>query len=277
MMKKILAVSLCAGFLLTSSCLKKQNLDDDNLGEPIAPLEMTKAIGTGYGSYDYNEMKAGEFTNFREWNRLQDSVVQNVRQQGIEVTRAVNTVDSLTMDLLVQTELFSSSGQTAQSTTRQWLNAIISKSEGLAVQSTKNVKSDDYDPTEPTLMFLDFASYAFGICHDSGSRPETCHNLSVTDIQYPVPIAAIAQHNCPDANNCTIAAKRVEFDRVLKTVLTDEGKPTRIHYSLVLSPNVPFMSRILESCSRAVYTLSSNGQKLLADMCKTVNNYRFAP
>jgi hypothetical protein len=276
MMKKLLTAGLCAGFLLTTSCLKKQNLEDDNLGEAIAPIEMTKAIGGGYGSYDYNEIKAGEFTSVRYWNRIQDSVVQNVTQQGIEVTRAVNTVDKLSMDLLVQTEIFSSSGQNSQSSTVQWTGIDIEKPTGLMAQN-KSLQTKASDLATPNLLFLSFEALAFGICHDEGEYPETCHNLQKTDIQYQVPVAAIAQHGCTSAANCTIAAKRVEFDRVLKTVIDKDGKPKRVHYTITLSPNVPFMSRMLEYCTRALYEMTNTDQKLLADVCYTVNNYKFAP
>ncbi|MBC7464367.1 MAG: hypothetical protein H7256_00100 [Bdellovibrio sp.] len=276
MLKKILAASLCAGFLLTSSCLKKQDLSDDKLGAAVAPIEMTKAIGSGYGSYDYNDIKAGEFTSIRYWNRIQDSVVQNVSQQGIEVTRAANTVDKLSLDLLVQTEIFASGGQSSQSSTVQWTGIDINKPSGLMAQ-TQSLHAKASDLATPNLLFLSFEALAFGICHDEGQYPETCHNLQKTDIQYPVPIAAIAQHNCADASNCTIPAKRIEFDRILKTVLDKDGKPKRVHYTITLSPRAPFLSRMLEYCTRALYDITNSDQKLLADVCYTVNNYKFAP
>ena len=53
-----LKIALCI-FVLASvtSCLKKMDLSNDELGPPIDPVELTKALGQGYGTFDYNEIK----------------------------------------------------------------------------------------------------------------------------------------------------------------------------------------------------------------------------
>ena len=270
MIKKFLALTLCAGLLLTTtSCLKKQNLDDDDLGAPIAPMELTKALGSGYGSYDYNEIKANEFTSIMVSQRIQDSVTQNLQQQGITVKQVANTVDKLSLDLIVQAEDYTG-GQTTQAS-KEW-PIDIEKSAANTTQA-KSIRSSADDPTSPILMFLTFQQLAFGFCYDSGENPETCHKLTAQDIQYQVPYAAANEQHCVDPTNCTIPAKKIEFDRIQKTQLDKDGKPRRTHFTVVLSPNVPFMSRVLQLCTRGLYTITNSQQKIVADVCYTVNNY----
>ena len=55
--------------------------------------------------------------------------------------------------------------------------------------------------------------------------------------------------------------------------LDKDGKPKRTHYTLLLSKSVPFLSRVLQFCSRSLYEITNSNQKILADLCYNVNNY----
>lgn len=275
MNKKSLAVLICAVTVITTSCLKKQDLHNEDLGPAIASIEVTKALGTAFGSYDYNEIKPKEFTSLLLTQKIQDSVTQSIEQQGITVENSVNAVDKLELDLIVQDELYSN-GQTSQST-RKW-PIVINKSSDSTAQEVGRMSLDRTahtlsDAQSPMLTFLMFEVLAFGSCFNEGKYPETCHQLKTTNIQYKVPLAAANQHNCPDILNCYIPAKQVEFDIVRKYQLDQDGNPKRTHYTVVLSPQVPFLSRVLQLCSRSVYEISNSNQRILADICYSVNNY----
>lgn len=269
-MKKIVLFCLSVGFLFTTtSCLKKQNLADDNLGPAIEPMQLTKTLGAAVGSYSYNDMKNDEVNTILVSQRIQDSVVQNLEQQTITVKQVSNTVDKLSLDLIVSNEVYSG-GQSSQSA-YEWTHDFL-KGSASATSLSKQVKASD---ANPLLLFLEFETIAFGICYDSGNNPETCHQLISEDIQYQVPFAAAAQYECADTTHCFIPAKRIQFDRVLKTQVDKDGKPRRIHYTLVVSGSTPFLSHVLQLCTRSLYTMTSSDQKILADVCYTVNNYAF--
>lgn len=272
-MKKISLLCLSLIILSTStSCLKKQDLSDEKLGPAIEPMALTQSMGSGYGSYDFNEIKSNEFSSVLLTQRIQDSVSQSIQQEGITVQNSVNTVDTLKLDLIVQKEEYSS-GQTAQST-KAW-PLVFNKSAAAAINSTKLKAASDADSEPPTLMFLIFQNIAFGLCYDSGKNPETCHNLTSTDVKVRVPLTAASQLHCADNLNCYVPAKKIEFDRLQKTVLGADGKPRRTHITMILSPHVPFMSRLLQYCTRGVYSLISSNQQILADVCYSVNSYAF--
>lgn len=265
-----LKIALCI-FVLASvtSCLKKMDLSNDELGPPIDPVELTKALGQGYGTFDYNEIKPNEFTSLLQSQRIQDSVNQNLQQEGITVNSMVNDSDKLFLDLIVQKEEYAG-GQTSQSTVK-W--PLTFKKTSAAVAARETLRTQD-SASPPVLTFLTFQALAFGSCYDEGKYPETCHRLTSKDIQYKVPAAAVNQHNCADPTKCYIPAKKIEFDMISKYATDKDGKPVRTHYTLVLSPHVPFLSRILQICTRGIYEMS-NDQKILADLCYTVNNYAF--
>ena len=261
-----LKIFLCLFTLIAvTSCLKKTNLNEDDLGPAVDPVEITKTLGAGFGSFSYDEIKPGEFTSVLQSQRIQDSVNQNLQQEGITVDSMINDSEKLFLDLIVQKEEYNA-GQTSQSTVK-W---PLTFKKGSAKQAAMAQTVESASP--PVLLFLTFQSLAFGSCYDEGTYPETCHRLSTKDIQYKVPFAAVGQHSCTDPTNCFIPAKKIEFDMVSKYATDKDGKPVRTHYTLVLSPEVPFLSRVLQICSRGIYEMT-NDQKILADICYTVNNY----
>ncbi len=259
----------CITVFTTSSCLKKQNLDDEDLGPAINAIEVTKVLGQGFGTYDYNDIKKNEFTSILLSQKIQDSVTQNIEQQGITVENAANLIDKLNLDLIVEDQIYAN-GQTTQST-RKW-PLSIKKATSEAVSAAGDITTQS-DAQSPMLTFLMFESLAFGSCFDEGKYPETCHRLQVLDFQFKVPIAAASQHGCADVMSCFIPAKKVEFDIVRKYVTDKDGKPKRTHYTVVLSSKVPFLSRVLQLCSRSIYEITNSNQKILADICYSVNNY----
>ncbi len=256
----------------TTSCLKKTDLTNDDLGPAIAPLELTKALGQGFGTFDYNEIKANEFTSVMQSQRIQDSLNQNLKQEGISVTTMINDSEKLFLDLVVQTEEYHG-GQSTQSAPVAWPLTFKKVSAQSIDSSILGSVQTQGDARPPILTFLTFQALAFGSCYDEGRYPETCHRLTSKDIQYRVPASAVNQHDCPDPNTCYIPAKEIEFDMISKYATDKDGKPVRTHYTLVLSPHVPFLSRVLKICTRGIYEMS-NDQKILADLCYSVTNYK---
>ncbi len=263
---KILLILL--SLATVTSCLKKMDLTDDNLGPAIDPMLLTKTMGEAIGTFDYNEIKPNEFTSVMQSEKIQDGITQNRQQEGISVTSMVNDSEKLFLDLVVQTTEYNG-GQSTQSAPVSWPRTFP-KAAAKALADTVTAQEDG---RPPVLTFLTFQALAFGSCYDEGRYPETCHRLTSKDIQYRVPIAAQNQHNCADPNNCYIPAKEIEFDMISKYATDKDGKPVRTHYTIILSPHVPFLSRVLKICTRGIYEMS-NDQKILADLCYSVTNYK---
>jgi hypothetical protein len=265
---------IVAFILLGASCLKRQDLQVEDLGSTIDSEQMAIVLGDAFGDVDYNAIRVNEHTDIILSQRLQDGAPQNIEQQEILVKELENAATFLRIKSLVATTEFSSSGNSTD--VREW-NQTFPKYNGFAFASNQAQQSTTTATqlTAPLYTFQLIQNLALGACYDGGSYPETCHNLQINEIKHRVPPSSAYQHNCPDVYNCTIAAKRIEFDLLQKYNLDENGKPNRVHYSLVISKEVPFTARVLEYCTRAVYNLQGVPQKVLADLCYKVNKYTF--
>jgi hypothetical protein len=272
LIKKIALVSIFTAILFGASCLKKQNLEEDNLSIPIPGEQIAAAISEGYGPINYNDMKPNEVSSLVLTQAIQDSSPQTLEQQDVTIQSINNTATQLELNVIATTTKYSGA-QTSQST-RAW-NRIFKKYSGFALSMNPEAQAQALEANEPMYMFQIIQNLALGSCYDEGSYPETCHNLAVTDLNYKVPTAAAYQHACADIHNCYVKAKRVEFDLIRKYELESDGKPKRIHYTLILSKEVPFSSKVLRYCTRSLYDIPNVPQKVLADLCYNVNNYTF--
>lgn len=271
--KNILYTLIFAGIFFGASCLKKQNLEEESLGFSVPPQEIAAALESGFGELDYNQIKVNEKSSIILTQAIQDGSPQTLEQQDITIQSVTNAPSYLQLDFLAKTIQYS--GGSTNEDIRVW-NKVFTKYSGYAFAAQNSQINAQSDLDEPLFMFQIIQNLALGSCYeDSSSYPESCHNLQVSDVNYKVPPIAANQHGCADIHNCFIPAKRIEFDLVQKYNLESDGKPKRIHYTLVLSPHVPFNSRVLKYCSRTLYDIPGIPQKVLADLCYTVNNYTF--
>ncbi|MEQ1722693.1 MAG: hypothetical protein ABL930_05925 [Pseudobdellovibrio sp.] len=272
LIKKIVLASIFTAIFFGASCLKKQNLEEESLSNAIPPEQVAAALSDGYGPINYNDMKPNEMSSIVLTQAIQDGGPQTLEQQDVTIQSINNTDVQLELNVLATTIQYSG-GQTSQST-RAW-NRIFKKYSGFALSMNHEAQAKAAAADEPMYMFQILQNLALGSCYDEGSYPETCHNLIVTELKYKVPTAAAYQHACADIHNCFVNAKRVEFDLIRKYELESDGKPKRIHYTLILSKEVPFSSKVLRYCTRSLYDIPNVPQKVLADLCYNVNNYTF--
>ena len=274
MKRKLLLLLIFTGIFFGASCLKKTNLEIEDLGAAVSADSIAAALGEGFGEINYNDIKAHEFSSIVLSQTLQDGVPQNLEQQDVTVKAIDNQPTYLTISSSATITTFS--GGTSSSTTRDW-DQYFKKYSGFAFSMTQDAHAAAGTNTnEPLFMFQIIQNLALGSCYDGGTYPETCHNLSVTEVDYKVPAAASQPASCTDVFNCYIKADKVEFDLIRKYELESDGKPKRIHYTLLLNyKDVPFTSRVLKYCTRSLYDVTGVSQKILADLCYNVNNYSF--
>lgn len=274
MKQKFLLALIFAGIFFGASCLKKTNLQVEDLGAAVSADSVAAALGDGFGQIDYNNIKLHEYSSIVLTQKLQDGVPQNLEQQDVTVKKINNQAAYLLISSSATITTYS--GGTSSSTTRDW-DQYFQKYSGFAFSMSQDAHAAaGTNTSEPLFMFQIIQNLALGSCYDGGSYPETCHNLTVTEVDWRVPPAASQPASCKDVFNCTIKAKKVEFDLIRKYELESDGKPKRIHYTLLLNfKDVPFTSRVLQYCTRSLYDVQGVSQKILADLCYNVNNYSF--
>lgn len=270
--KKIVIFFIFCGILFGASCLKKQNLEEEVLGAPVPPDQIATALGNGFGIINYNDIKVNETSSIVLSQTIQDGATQVLEQQDVTIQSVNNNAATLELTVLAKTLKYEG-GNTTESS-RIW-NKVFTKYSGFAFSMNQNAQLAATEVGEPMYMFQVIQNLALGSCYDDGNYPEVCYNLVVKDIDYKVPTSSAYQHACPDVFNCYIKAKRVEFDLVRKYELESDGKPKRIHYTLVLTQQAPFTAKVLRYCTRTLYEIPNVPQKILADLCYNVNSYTF--
>lgn len=267
-LKNTSLIAVATAILFGASCLKKQNLEEDNLGTVVSPAQIATAISAGFGLIDYNDIKVNEATSITLSQTIQDGVTQNLEQQNVTVL-SVNNNDA-SLEIEAQAKIFTPPDST--NTAASIFPIVFTKYQGYAFRNTSS--SDG-----PIFLFQLMQNLALNSCYDDGDYPETCHNLSIADYDHKIPFSLASQHRSCDAtpNNCFIKAKKIEFDLIRKYEIESDGKPKRIHYTLVFSQEVPFTAKVLRYCTRSLYEIPGVPQKILADLCYSVNNYTFAP
>lgn len=262
--KNIIVTLIFSAIFLGASCLKKQNLLEEAFSAPVPPEQIASALGEGFGYINYNDIKVNDKTSIVLSQTIQDGATQILEQQDVTIESVNN--NNTTLELKVLAKIFNPLESTDVAPV-EW-NPVFAKYSGYAFAT-------DSSASGPTYLFQVLQNLALGSCYDDGSYPETCHNLSVTSVDYKVPVSSAYQHSCADIYNCYIKAKKIEFDLIRKYEFESDGKPRRLHYTLVLSPSVPFTARVLRYCTRALYDVSGVSQKILADLCYNVNGYTF--
>ena len=252
-----------------TSCLKKQDLNKEDLGPAFTHQELSKAMADGFGTLDYGSIKANEFSTFVLTQRIQDSFMQTVEQQDMTITKSTITAEKLTLDMVVARTVFSG-GQSLPQAPRAWTEVFNFSS--MQSESVVNTKSDIQ---RPTYLFLYFQYFAFGSCNAEGDSAESCYGLTTTDLKYRVPPAATEQHGCSSSSDCFINARKIEYDTISKTQVDKDGKARRTHFTFVLSKEVPFLFRVLQFCQRGLYEVTNSQQKVVVDQCFDIANYTF--
>ena len=237
------------------SCLKKQNLEDQNLGPVVTPAEVQQKMGEAIGELNFGDMKIGEFSSVVSSITLEDS--QNIKlfQQDLTITAfpVTETEATITFDQTVENFLRPSESFQNKNKTFNPLKQIQS--------DPANMKTDD-----PLLLPLEYYSVGHYYC---GQDNVTCHNLSVSPIHINLnPQLIIDPKICPSAQTCQVSARKIEFDLLDGRQLNDQGKPSRFHYSFIVAGQMPFLSKVLQSCVRGL--MQYGNRKVVAENCTFV-------
>ncbi len=105
----------------------------------------------------------------------------------------------------------------------------------------------------------------------------TCSNLKSEDEIQDLPPLIQAQPNCGGYPDCKIKVKRVSFDWNFILVRGTVTQTQKINYTIAISPDLPFLSRVVDYCSRGLIDVPQIGSKVLVNICSKLKNYQPAP
>lgn len=286
----VLILSLLAG----TSCLKPPALDEDN-GPQASSVEVQEAILNAWNNADFNTTRKGEFLYIEQDNRISTLEPRVVYKEGSEVkSRTVNNAEqTISYKFEIQASEIEGNGSFKPITVMEddltvpittptvTIPPVQSQQKAIfpdsveALQKSMAKGSVGLYSSAPRNHFL--AVYTIQnmllACVKDKDWDVSCHNLEVVKGVRPPPIGVASQPNCGGISNCLVNYTKIAFDLVvnLTDTTTGETHPERVHYELVLSPDVPYLSRLLDFCYQGM--VPTQGQKVLVKMCNKVKNF----
>lgn len=277
MISKKIIIALAAVILLTqTSCLKKQNLEDSNLGPAVNADSVEEKMAEGIGGLDPDDINRNESSNVTAVTTYEDSQSVKLFSQSIIVNSINNMVvsgasvtrfalDYSKVDYLNQNQSFNNFVYNLD-----FGYAPDVESSGVAGPSIKqrsdlSIKAADKVPFFMYRAFIVMAAFA---CRED---KVTCHNLTVQDSQMALSPDLADPRICADTLRCKIPIRKVEYDLVDNNDLQSDGQPTRMHYTFMMSPSLPFFSKVLQYCVRGLVQMEN--RKVLAEDCISVNGF----
>lgn len=261
---------------LLHACMKKQDLDSQDLGPAINSDELQNKMSDSIGNLNYADINKNEISTFTATTIFEETQVNKRFKQDLFVTGVTETPAKLTIDFLFNKQDFANSESSlanqpyqmiieASNTTAQSLAKAADIPRALA----KNVHAQADTPV-PFFLYRAYAYFAIQGCRED---KVTCHNLKTeTSKMYLRPELA-SPKVCPDTSNCLIDIKKVEFDMLDSAAATSDGKPYRTHYTFSVSPQLPFLSKVMSYCVRGL--MDNGNRKVLAEDCMVVNGFSY--
>lgn len=264
-----------------SSCLKKQDLEDQDLGPAISSDELQNKMGDSIGTLSYSDISKNEISVMNASTIFEDTQVNKRYKQDLYVSQITDSVDQLKIDFLFNKQDYINSDN---SFTNQKYQLIIERTN----QSVNTTSPSDFlskpdinkttanqirtqaDAPVPFFMYRAYVYFAVQACREN---KVTCHNLKSETSKMYLNSELASPKICPDINNCLIDIKKIEFDMLDNSIATTNGKPYRTHYTFSVSPQLPFLSKVMRYCVRGL--TDYNGRKVLAEDCMSINDFSY--
>lgn len=271
-LKKIIILLIASLALFTqASCLKKQNLEDANLGPVVDANEVESKMAEGIGGLDPNEINRNESSSISAVTTYEDSQSVKLFNQSIVVNSITNMVVSGTaitrfsldyskVDYLNSNQSFNNFAYNLD-----FGHSSNVQSQNIKQRSELTAKAADKVPFFMYRAFIVMAAFA---CRE---ERVTCHNLTVEDSQMSLSPDLADPRICSDTLRCKIPVRKVEYDLVDNNDLQSDGQPSRTHYTFLMSSSLPFFSKVLQYCVRGL--VEFDNRKVLAEDCISVNGF----
>lgn len=266
---------VCVSFMILNSCLKKQNLDESNLGPAVNADDVQSKMSDAAGNYGWEQINKNEINTFTSSMILEDNQVTKRYKQDIIVTNRTESGDDILVDFLFNRQDFQNTVNSVSNKpyriTLQKVSSINAmKTSTLAHSSTREVQAKAESTPEPRFLNEYYEFYAISACRQ---EKVSCHNFSVEKGKMYLDPELASPHVCPDINNCQVDLNTVQFDLLDGNDVSTDGKPFRVHLTFNISPQLPFLSKVLQFCARGL--ADYNGRKILKEDCYRVNDFSY--
>lgn len=270
-LKQTLFISLIiAGLISATSCVKKEDLSAQDLGPAISPDDIQSKMSASIGNLNYYDLREQETSRTVASTSLQGGKPVNRYVQDLKVNKITDTPTTLTLDFVFDKQDLI---QSEKSFVNQPYSMVLDKGDSTlqnsgATQFNIHQKAADDNTPVPFFMYKAYLYFAIQGCRESGVN---CYNLSIKNSQMILNPQLASPSICADVNNCVVDVNQIEFDMLDQSVATSDGKPYRSHYTFVVTPQFPFLSKVWKYCSRGL--ANTGTQEVLVEECMSVNSF----
>lgn len=260
----ILASALCLSFL---GCMKKPSLEDDD-GTPASADQVQNAIVAAWGQVSPLTISNGEFSYLEKDMAIGDMPARVIFQEGKTVQAVSETETEKTYTILQQIAEIDSNNQQKLSTSERTVR----------ITKSAQIVSDPLQMMSTALpLSVEIAQQLLYTCVRDKDWDANCYNLKTWDSLEAAPSAVASREGCEGLPNCQWRQKNVAFDLVLKTKDEKTGvtSKTKASYTIKMSPDAPYLSRLTEFCYQGIGTASGTHFPVL--ICHKIKNFRRAP
>lgn len=259
-----LILSLMA-FMLVTSCLQKQDLTQESLGPALSADEVQNKMADSIGNLNYSDLRIGETTDYTAKVTLQETQKYTRYDQNIKVANITDTATQLILDFT-----FSRNDviKPENSYTNKTYQMVLEKSTSTMTRDEAHSVKQQTEEPKPFFLYRAYLYFALQGCREANV---TCHNMTTKNEKMVLNPELANPKICADAQNCVIDIKTVDFDLLDSNISTDDGRPYRIHYKFAVSPQLPFLSKVLQYCSKGLVT--HGAQKILEEDCMNVTAF----
>ena len=261
---------------LLPACMKKQDLDSQDLGPAINSDELQSKMSDSIGILNYADIHKNEINSFTATTIFEETQVTKRYKQDLFVTGVTETPQTLTLDFLFNKQDFINSESSLSNLPYQMIIEsssttanTLAKAADIPRALARNVHAQDAAPV-PFFLYRAYAYFAIQGCRED---KVTCHNLKMDQSKMYLKPELASAKVCPDINDCLIDIKKIEFDMLDRGVATSDGKPFRTHYTFKVSPQLPFLSKVMSYCVRGL--MDNGNRKVLAEDCMSLNNFSY--
>lgn len=259
--KPLLGIGLFV-MVLAGSCMQKPDLSEDN-GPQATPQEVQQALIAAWGGADPLDMKVDEFVGIDKEVIIEAQPPRLVLQDGKTISRAEDQGADRVFTILQQSLEINGEQQN------------LSTSERTVAVEKSVAASHEISPMNAALpLSLEKMQQLFLTCVPSAEWKVACHNLKVSEETVPAPAAVAGRVGCEGLTNCQWRKKVVSFDMIVDFLDPETNTRSKVKqvYTIKMSHDAPFLSRITDMCFQGVGTFQ--GTPYLATVCEKVVNFR---
>ena len=298
-LKYLLILALTAGSL---SCMKQPELEENDTPATLEAVQ--NSLVDAWGAVSPLTMLKGDFLYQETEQKIDTMDPKMVLQEGITVSNITETSTEYDYTFLYQSAVIS--GDNASQSTREDHRSVMKntatsdtgstlaqndisqaalKVAQLNMRKLSSVKTmaDDLQMTlgfERLIMLAHSCKMTDELqkyCKESlkvDSCEIKCSNLSATSEVRPAPDLMKAQPNCGGLPNCQMNVKNVSFDWAILLNTGNVTEKQKVTYTLSMTQDLPFLSRVLDYCSRGLVQIPNSSTKVLVTVCNKLKNFK---